>query len=129
LSSDFSSFRAASAVENRTLKRALTDPSMVSGIGNPPSCPLPLRTIEPQEWLPAPMMILTPSVCSLCNLGEALRPIAEARRPLHPNLRSAQYKGSVETKMLLALPAQQMHSPQKLGAGTFEVRNGWLSPN
>jgi formamidopyrimidine-DNA glycosylase len=31
---DFNSFRDALSVENRTLKRALTDPRMVSGIGN-----------------------------------------------------------------------------------------------
>jgi len=32
--SDLSSFRAALTVENRTLKRALTDPRLISGIGN-----------------------------------------------------------------------------------------------
>jgi len=34
LASDFASFRAALTAENRTLKRALTDPRLVSGIGN-----------------------------------------------------------------------------------------------
>jgi formamidopyrimidine-DNA glycosylase len=34
LDSDSSSFRAALTVENRTLKRALTDPRILSGIGN-----------------------------------------------------------------------------------------------
>ena len=34
LESDLITFRAALSVENRTLKRALTDPRMVSGIGN-----------------------------------------------------------------------------------------------
>jgi ribosomal protein S13 len=34
LGSDLASFRAALVAENRTLKRALTDPRMVSGIGN-----------------------------------------------------------------------------------------------
>jgi formamidopyrimidine-DNA glycosylase len=34
LASDFPSFRAALTSENRTLKRALTDPRLVSGIGN-----------------------------------------------------------------------------------------------
>src|SRR5271170_1193128 len=34
LSSDLESFRAALTAENRTLKRALTDPRLVSGIGN-----------------------------------------------------------------------------------------------
>src|SRR5258708_3558582 len=33
-SNDFSSFRAALVAENRTLKRALTDPRLLSGIGN-----------------------------------------------------------------------------------------------
>lgn len=33
-SSDLESFRAALTVENRTLKRALTDPRLISGIGN-----------------------------------------------------------------------------------------------
>ena len=34
LASDLTSFRAALTAENRTLKRALTDPRLVSGIGN-----------------------------------------------------------------------------------------------
>jgi formamidopyrimidine-DNA glycosylase len=34
LSSDLDSFRAALSLENRTLKRALTDPRILSGIGN-----------------------------------------------------------------------------------------------
>lgn len=34
LASDFASFRAALTAENHTLKRALTDPRMLSGIGN-----------------------------------------------------------------------------------------------
>jgi formamidopyrimidine-DNA glycosylase len=34
LSSDMDSFRAALSLENRTLKRTLTDPRLVSGIGN-----------------------------------------------------------------------------------------------
>jgi formamidopyrimidine-DNA glycosylase len=34
LSSDINSFRAALSLENRTLKRALTDPRLVSGFGN-----------------------------------------------------------------------------------------------
>lgn len=34
LEADLNSFRAALAAENRTLKRALTDPRLVSGIGN-----------------------------------------------------------------------------------------------
>src|SRR6202167_296332 len=34
LSSDLNSFRKALTIENRTLKRALTDPRILSGIGN-----------------------------------------------------------------------------------------------
>jgi formamidopyrimidine-DNA glycosylase len=58
--SDFTSFRAALTAENRTLKRALTDPRLVSGIGNAYSdeilhaaqlSPVTLtHKLEPQEW-------------------------------------------------------------------------------
>jgi formamidopyrimidine-DNA glycosylase len=58
--SDLSSFRDALTVENRTLKRALTDPRILSGIGNAYSdeilhaaqlSPINLtRKLEPQEW-------------------------------------------------------------------------------
>jgi formamidopyrimidine-DNA glycosylase len=58
--SDLSSFRDALTVENRTLKRALTDPRLVSGIGNAYSdeilhaaqlSPITLtRKLEPHEW-------------------------------------------------------------------------------
>jgi formamidopyrimidine-DNA glycosylase len=61
LSSDFHSFRAALAAENRTLKRALTDPRIVSGIGNAYSdeilhaarlSPLALTSkLDPDEWV------------------------------------------------------------------------------
>jgi formamidopyrimidine-DNA glycosylase len=60
LSSDLNSFRAALTAENRTLKRALTDPRIVSGIGNAYSdeilhaaqlSPITLtRKLEPPEW-------------------------------------------------------------------------------
>jgi formamidopyrimidine-DNA glycosylase len=59
-SSDLDSFRAALTAENRTLKRALTDPRLLSGIGNAYSdeilhaaqlSPISLtRTLKPQEW-------------------------------------------------------------------------------
>jgi formamidopyrimidine-DNA glycosylase len=59
-SSDFSSFRAALVAENRTLKRALTDPRLLSGIGNAYSdeilhaaqlSPISLtHKLETQEW-------------------------------------------------------------------------------
>lgn len=58
--SDLASFRDALMVENRTLKRALTDPRIVSGIGNAYSdeilhsaqlSPVTLtHRLQPQEW-------------------------------------------------------------------------------
>ena len=60
LSSDLNGFRAALMVENRTLKRALTDPRILSGIGNAYSdeilhaaqlSPVALtHKLKPQEW-------------------------------------------------------------------------------
>jgi len=57
---DFESFRSALTVENRTLKRALTDPRLVSGVGNAYSdeilhaaqlSPIALtHKLELQEW-------------------------------------------------------------------------------
>jgi formamidopyrimidine-DNA glycosylase len=59
-SSDLNSFRAALTAENRTLKRALTDPRIVSGIGNAYSdeilhaaqlSPITLtHKLQPREW-------------------------------------------------------------------------------
>jgi formamidopyrimidine-DNA glycosylase len=59
-SSDLDSFRAALTAENHTLKRALTDPRLLSGIGNAYSdeilhaaqlSPLTLtQKLQPQEW-------------------------------------------------------------------------------
>jgi formamidopyrimidine-DNA glycosylase len=59
-SSDLESFRAALMTENRTLKRALTDPRIVSGIGNAYSDEilyaaqlspiLQTHKLEPDEW-------------------------------------------------------------------------------
>jgi len=58
--SNFDEFRAALTIENRTLKRALTDPRLVSGIGNAYSdeilhaaqlSPVTLtRQLAPDEW-------------------------------------------------------------------------------
>jgi formamidopyrimidine-DNA glycosylase len=58
--SDLKSFRAALTAENRTLKRALTDPRLISGIGNAYSdeilhaaqlSPVALtHKLQPQEW-------------------------------------------------------------------------------
>jgi formamidopyrimidine-DNA glycosylase len=60
LSSDLNSFRNALTIENRTLKRALTDPRILSGIGNAYSDEIlhaaqlsPVKMthkLEPQEW-------------------------------------------------------------------------------
>jgi formamidopyrimidine-DNA glycosylase len=60
LSSDLDSFRAALSAENHTLKRALTDPRLLSGIGNAYSdeilhaaqlSPITLtQKLTPQEW-------------------------------------------------------------------------------
>jgi formamidopyrimidine-DNA glycosylase len=60
LSTDLDGFRAALTLENRTLKRALTDPRLVSGIGNAYSdeilhaaqlSPVTLtHKLKPEEW-------------------------------------------------------------------------------
>jgi formamidopyrimidine-DNA glycosylase len=60
LTSDLESFRVALSAENRTLKRALTDPPLVSGIGNAYSdeilyaaqlSPITLtHKLKPNEW-------------------------------------------------------------------------------
>src|SRR6202042_324695 len=60
LSSDLNSFRKALTIENRTLKRALTDPRILSGIGNAYSdeilhaarlSPVALtHKLKPEEW-------------------------------------------------------------------------------
>jgi formamidopyrimidine-DNA glycosylase len=60
LSSDLNSFRQALTIENRTLKRALTDPRILSGIGNAYSDEIlhaaqlsPVKMthkLDPQEW-------------------------------------------------------------------------------
>jgi formamidopyrimidine-DNA glycosylase len=60
LDSDFDSFKAALTAENRTLKRALTDPRILSGIGNAYSDEIlhaarlspvaPTHRLRPEEW-------------------------------------------------------------------------------
>jgi formamidopyrimidine-DNA glycosylase len=60
LNTDLDSFRAALTLENRTLKRALTDPRLVSGVGNAYSdeilhaaqlSPIALtHKLKPEEW-------------------------------------------------------------------------------
>lgn len=59
-SSDLDAFRAALSAENRTLKRALTDPRLISGVGNAYSdeilhaaqlSPITLtQKLKPEEW-------------------------------------------------------------------------------
>ena len=59
-STDLDGFRAALTQENRTLKRALTDPRLISGVGNAYSAeilpaaqltPIPLtHKLQPEEW-------------------------------------------------------------------------------
>jgi formamidopyrimidine-DNA glycosylase len=59
-STDLAAFRAALTAENRTLKRALTDPRLISGVGNAYSdeilhaaelSPIPLtHRLKPEEW-------------------------------------------------------------------------------
>jgi formamidopyrimidine-DNA glycosylase len=59
-SSDLDQFRAALSAENRTLKRALTDPRLISGVGNAYSdeilhaaqlSPITLTSkLKPEEW-------------------------------------------------------------------------------
>ena len=59
-SSDLDAFRAALTLENRTLKRALTDPRIISGVGNAYSdeilhaaqlSPIALtHKLKPEEW-------------------------------------------------------------------------------
>jgi formamidopyrimidine-DNA glycosylase len=61
LNADLDSFRAALTAENRTLKRALTDPRVVSGVGNAYSdeilhaaqlSPIALtQKLKPEEWV------------------------------------------------------------------------------
>jgi formamidopyrimidine-DNA glycosylase len=60
LSTDLAGFRAALTLENRTLKRALTDPRLISGVGNAYSdeilhaaqlSPITLtHKLKPEEW-------------------------------------------------------------------------------
>jgi formamidopyrimidine-DNA glycosylase len=60
LSTDLAGFRAALTAENRTLKRALTDPRLISGVGNAYSdeilhaaqlSPITLtQKLKPEEW-------------------------------------------------------------------------------
>ena len=85
--SDFSSFRDALTVENRTLKRALTDPRLVSGIGNAYSdeilhaaqlSPVTLtRKLEPLEW----EKLFTATRQTLGSWIDRLRAEAEAGFP------------------------------------------------
>jgi formamidopyrimidine-DNA glycosylase len=85
--SDLNSFRDALTVENRTLKRALTDPRIVSGIGNAYSdeilyaaqlSPVTLTyKLQPEEW----QRLFTATQETLKLWIGRLRAEAEARFP------------------------------------------------
>jgi len=85
--SDFTSFRAALAAENHTLKRALTDPRILSGIGNAYSdeilhaaqlSPIALtQKLQPEEW----ERVFNATRLTLTNWIERLRGDAEAGFP------------------------------------------------
>ncbi len=84
---DLASFRAALTAENRTLKRALTDPHIVSGIGNAYSdeilhaaqlSPAMLtQKLQPEEW----ERLFTATRSVLTNWIERLRAQAETGFP------------------------------------------------
>ncbi len=86
-SSDLNSFRAALTAENHTLKRALTDPRLVSGIGNAYSdeilhaaqlSPITLtQKLKPHEW----ERLFTAAVNTLKLWVDRLRAEAEAAFP------------------------------------------------
>jgi formamidopyrimidine-DNA glycosylase len=85
--SDLTSFREALTTENRTLKRALTDPRLISGIGNAYSdeilhaaqlSPLTLtHKLEPEQWnrlFTATRQTLKLWVDRLCTQAESVFP-------------------------------------------------------
>jgi formamidopyrimidine-DNA glycosylase len=84
LSSDLDAFRAALTAENRTLKRALTDPRLISGVGNAYSdeilhaaqlSPIALtHKLKPEEW----ERLFTATRVTLSSWMDRL--IAEARK-------------------------------------------------
>jgi formamidopyrimidine-DNA glycosylase len=84
LSSDLEAFRAALTQENRTLKRALTDPRLVSGVGNAYSdeilhaaqlSPITLtHKLKPDEW----ERLFTATLFTLSSWTDRLA--AEARK-------------------------------------------------
>jgi formamidopyrimidine-DNA glycosylase len=85
--SDMAAFRAALSAENRTLKRALTDPRIVSGIGNAYSdeilhaaklSPITLtQKLKPEEW----ERLFAATRETLTNWMERLRGQAEKKFP------------------------------------------------
>jgi formamidopyrimidine-DNA glycosylase len=84
LSSDLDAFRAALTAENRTLKRALTDPRLISGVGNAYSdeilhaaqlSPIALtHKLKPEEW----ERLFTATLFTLSSWMDRL--VAEARK-------------------------------------------------
>src|SRR5947199_2423328 len=85
--SDMAAFRAALSAENRTLKRALTDPRIVSGVGNAYSdeilhaaklSPIALtQKLKPEEW----ERLFAATRETLTNWMERLRAEAEKKFP------------------------------------------------
>ena len=83
-SSDLDAFRAALTQENRTLKRALTDPRLISGVGNAYSdeilhaaqlSPIALtHKLKPEEW----ERLFTATLFTLSSWMDRL--VAEARK-------------------------------------------------
>ncbi len=82
-STDLEGFRAALSQENRTLKRALTDPRLISGVGNAYSdeilhaaqlSPITLtHKLKPEEWerlFAATRSIMTLWIDRLANRGQ-----------------------------------------------------------
>ena len=86
-STDLDAFRAVLTAENHTLKRALTDPRLLSGIGNAYSdeilhaarlSPLTLtHKMKPEEWV----RLLDATVSTLTTWTQRLRKEAEATFP------------------------------------------------
>jgi formamidopyrimidine-DNA glycosylase len=86
-STDLAGFRFALTLENRTLKRALTDPRLVSGIGNAYSdeilhaaqlSPIALtHKLKPDEW----ERLFSATRCTLTTWMDRLRREAETRFP------------------------------------------------
>ena len=107
-SSDLDEFRAALSVENRTLKRALTDPRLISGVGNAYSdeilhaaqlSPVALtQKLTPEQW--ERLFAATRSTLELWT-G---RLVAEARRMFPENVTAFRPEMAVHGRFGLPCP-------------------------